>query len=248
MSNLGVDYSFARPSPQAIKAAGYDYVLRYLAASAPARPKVLTVAERDALWAAGLGIGLVWEEGAQRAKAGRAAGVSDAFAVAALGRTLGLPEDVVVFFAVDYDAAFDDVRAYFEGVRSVRTASGCYGGAKVIDPLAAAGLIVTGWQAGASSWSNGQLSPHASIVQRTTITVAHPLPRGSVDENAVLSTAGWLWLPPAPPTGISPRCAAFVAQTKAAIDAEAGVLGRGGDVDGFLRLFALSAACDQVAK
>lgn len=204
---LGVDYSFARPDPAQIKAAGYDMVLRYLASSAPAQPKVLTIAERNALWAAGLGIGLVWEESAQRALAGRDAGVADATAANAMAAALGVPADVIIFFAVDFDAAPDQVRPYFEGVHSVRPRCGCYGGNKVIDPLMAAGLIQAGWQAGAASWSNGKVSPNASIVQRTSATVAHPIP--STDENAIATTDGWGWfaaaatVPPAAPAPTS---------------------------------------------
>ncbi len=34
----GIDYSFDRPSPQAVRRAGYSFVVRYLAPEAAARP------------------------------------------------------------------------------------------------------------------------------------------------------------------------------------------------------------------
>jgi hypothetical protein len=157
---LAVDYSYARPDPAAIKAAGYRGVIRYVSSKAA---KNLTTTEADALRRAGLWIALVLEQSAQRASAGAAAGRIDAAFAEHQADLLGYPKDAVIFYAVDYDATAAQVADYFAGIRAAATRPvGVYGGFKVIE-----GIIVDHyWQTVA--WSNGKVSGKANWLQRTS--------------------------------------------------------------------------------
>lgn len=191
---LAVDYSFSRPSPATIKAHGYTAVGRYLGGTPD---KQLTKAEAATLHAAGLGIWLVFESTADRAKAGRAAGVADAKTARSKAAALGYPAACPIFFAVDFDAAASTVSAYFDGVKSVLgDRAGVYGGINVV------GLADWAWQT--TAWSGGRLSPHAHLYQRVKMT--NPVP--GCDENVVCRPIP-VWGPKgvvelAPPTAPKP--------------------------------------------
>lgn len=173
---LLVDYAWQVPSVAAIKAAGYQGVMRYLS---PDVSKNLTAGERDALHKAGLSIGLVWESTANRAGQGHQAGANDAAEAEAQAKALGYPASCPLFFAVDFDASPFDVAPYFQGVRSVATgAIGIYGSARVVE-----GVPVK-WKWQACAWSAGRVSNQAHLYQRLAVTTAHPLP--GTDENVVL--------------------------------------------------------------
>ncbi|MFI5542068.1 glycoside hydrolase domain-containing protein, partial [Nocardia sp. NPDC051900] len=59
---LGLDYAGGRPDPDAIKANGYRFVVRYLSSGGPSLPgKQLLPWEADALRAAGIEIVSNWE-------------------------------------------------------------------------------------------------------------------------------------------------------------------------------------------
>jgi len=170
---LAVDYSFSRPSPATIKSHGYTAVGRYLGGSSGKR---ITRDEATSLHAAGLGIWLVWETSADRARSGNAGGVSDAHAAAAAALAVGYPTSCPLFFAVDFDATPAQVSAYFAGIRSVLgNRAGIYGGIKVTE----AGLAHWRWQTAA--WSGGKVDPAAHLYQRTKMT--HPI--GGCDENVI---------------------------------------------------------------
>lgn len=97
---LVLDYSWARPSPAAIKGAGYSGVIRYLSYEPS---KNLSNAERDALWREGLSIGLVWEATAQAPLGGYARGQADAREANRQADAFGWPRDVVIIYAIDFD-------------------------------------------------------------------------------------------------------------------------------------------------
>ena len=173
---LIVDYSFSRPSPSVIKAAGYSGVMRYLSADSG---KNLSKPEATALLGAGLSIGLVWETTAMRASQGRAAGASDAAAAEAQANALGYPSTAVIFYAVDYDAMPTAVAAYFAGVVSMaHRPVGVYGSKRVVEGTS----VPYKWQA--CAWSGGLVSPGAHLYQRLRATVAHPI--SGTDENIIL--------------------------------------------------------------
>ena len=174
---LLIDYAWAKPAPDAIKAAGYSGVMRYLSNDPT---KNLTVAEAAGLLAAGLSVGLVWETISARAGQGFAAGAADAATAEAAATALGYPFYAAIFYAVDYDADPAAVAPYFAGVNS-RAARpvGVYGSARVVEGTA----VPWKWQT--SAWSAGRVSASAHLYQRQRATVAHPLP--STDENVVIA-------------------------------------------------------------
>lgn len=175
-----LDYSSARPTIQQIKTSGASGVARYLTRSTSS--KRLSAVEVRSLLAAGLGIVLVFEDTADRAKQGRAAGVADAHEATAQAKALGCPAGVPIFYAVDFDAAPAEVEAYFVGLNSVPSPYpvGAYGDIAVVDGLLGLRLARYGWQA--SAWSHHLLSKVAHLYQRQKAT--HPV--AGTDENVVL--------------------------------------------------------------
>jgi hypothetical protein len=202
-----VDYSWARPDPQALRAAGYTVALRYLGTGA----RDISRAELDRLHAAGIAVGLIWETTAQRPLAGYAAGRSDARRANEFAGQLGAPGWLPVFYAVDFPASDaqtrGEVAAYFEGCRSVPgrpvAAYGHYG---VIEYLCGVLGITHGWQcagwSGPGTGSGGsyvnagdgsrrRLSRHACMFQEYGGVRVE-----GTDHNAVFSdAAAWAWHP-----------------------------------------------------
>jgi hypothetical protein len=184
---LILDYAWAKPTPAAIKAAGYSGVMRYLS---PDSTKNLSKPEATALLAAGLSIGLIWESTANRAGQGFAAGAADAATAEAQATALGYPFSAALFYAVDFDGGVAAVAPYFAGVAS-RAARpvGVYGSARVVEGVA----VLWKWQA--CAWSAGRVSASAHLYQRLRATVPNPLP--STDENIILHPFP-MWTTPAP--------------------------------------------------
>ncbi len=229
MTQLACDYSDARPSPAAIKAAGYIAVLRYLS---PFPQKNLSPAERDALFAAGLGILLVWESTANRATADQAAGAQDAAWANNMADTLGYPADCPIFYAVDTDVQWPQVAPYFEGARSVaRRPVKVYGSAAICGGAATAGYGADQWQT--CAWSGTTISQNAAIYQRLGPTLTIPNEQGQYDEDVILKPVA-LWAqssPPFPPSPPSPSPQEPDMTPFAVVDS-----------DGALHVFARSAA------
>jgi hypothetical protein len=163
----GVDYSAGRPGGAALAKAGQKYAARYLSHTAS---KNLTPAEAADLAAHGVSVVVVWETTANRAGAGRAAGVADAKEALAQARACGMPAGRPIYFAVDWDANPAVVAPYFQGVLSVLglKASGGYGGFKVIKYLLDNRLISWAWQTVA--WSAGRWDARAVLRQPGTTT------------------------------------------------------------------------------
>jgi hypothetical protein len=136
---LVYDYSWARPTVEVLLGAGCTGVMRYAATGAANAGKVLSIPERNRLWAAGIPIGLVWETTAGRPKGGFGAGVVDAQQANAFADRLEWPADVPISYAVDFDPVgwLDEIRDYFRGVLSVPGRPvGDYGSRDVVDTLA----------------------------------------------------------------------------------------------------------------
>lgn len=177
MSELWLDYSFARPGAQHIKALGYAGVMRYLSLDAS---KNLTKPEAVALRAAGLKIGLVWETVANRASQGHDAAVEDAKAANAQADALGYPKDAVLFYAVDFDATAAQVKPYFEALKAAPGRPvGLYGSNKLT------GIKLAGFNWQTSAWSGGLVDSSANLYQRQGSTVKGA-PAGT-DENVLLN-------------------------------------------------------------
>lgn len=165
MNQQGIDYSFARPDPAAIKAAGFSFVCRYLASSSGKR---VTLAEAQALKAAGLALVLVFEDYANQALNGYSQGVADAQEALGQANAIGWPADRPIYFAVDFDIndAQKPVAAqYMDGVISVLELNrvGAYGGYWWIKYCVENKLASFFWQA--CAWSGGQVHPATHIYQ-----------------------------------------------------------------------------------
>lgn len=211
MSLLAIDYAWARPDPAAIKAAGYDAVLRYLSADPT---KNLTPGEAAALHAAGLGIGLIWETTAQAALGGGPAGAADGAQAVGEAQALGLPEGCLLIANLgDFAATADQlaaIHAYYYAFRRVPGFSyqpGGYATGYIIEQLVAAGAIGVWWQNAIDDQgvSGSVVADHASIYQRRTptLTIAGTAP-GDFDEDVwgfgpSPSPAWWMPSPPPPP-------------------------------------------------
>jgi len=179
-----VDYAWTKPTPAQIVAGGYAGVLRYLSWDSS---KDISAAERDALHAAGLSIGLVWETTATRAGAGYAAGVADVTAAEAKATALGYPTNIPLFYAVDFDALVAAVLPYFQGVlASSHYPVGVYGSANVVEGIPAP------WKWQTVAWSKGRISAQAHLYQTTLPTLP------ACDLNKVLRPVP-LWFPTIPP-------------------------------------------------
>lgn len=158
----GVDYSDGRPGGKALSAAGMAFAARYLSHNAS---KNLNAAEAADLAAHGVSCVVVWETTANRAAAGRAAGIADAKEADTQAAACGQPSGRPVFFAVDWDADPSVVVAYFQGVASVigLARTGVYGGYKVVKFLLDHDYAKWAWQTVA--WSGGRWDARAVIRQ-----------------------------------------------------------------------------------
>lgn len=190
----GIDYSWARPTGAAIKAAGFDFVMRYVDYPG-ANGKGLTKVELDDLRAHGLAVGLVFESTANRALEGNAAGYHDAIAASAAIKKLGFPDDQPVYFAVDFDAQPKDMGAIDDYLGDAANELGLlrvgvYGSYAVIDHCHEQGTATWFWQTYA--WSGGKQHPDRHIYQYRN---GQTLNGGEVDYNEAYGDEQGLWLP-----------------------------------------------------
>ena len=164
----GIDCAWQKPDPAATFAAGFRFVIGYCSRDLS---KNLNAAQLAAYRAAGLAVGLVFEDGAGRALEGAAAGAADVALAEQQANAAGYPVDAVLFFAVD-QAVTDPgqlaaVRAYAVAFdAATRRPVGVYGSATVVGSLTTPGVrpVRYAWQTAA--WSGGVLSPLADVYQR----------------------------------------------------------------------------------
>ena len=192
-----VDYSFARPAPSVIKAGGYIGAVRYLApVNTATKPKILTASEATALHAVGLSIGLVWENGGQRALQGFNAGQADGRAAAAMAVALGAPGSTAIYAAVDFGATTAEMPAVVQYVRGFKAGlagafrCGVYGSYWVVRACAAVADLF--WQTGA--WSGTYMFSGACLFQQIG---GATIPGTDVDQ--VRKTDWGQWDPPVTP-------------------------------------------------
>jgi hypothetical protein len=117
---LALDYSSGRPSAAAIQAADYDAVIRYV--GTPGRTKNITAAEYQDFVANGVPVALVYEDVAQDALGGCAAGQASAQAARADADNIGFPAGRPIYFAVDWVATASQmpaIMAYLDGAADV---------------------------------------------------------------------------------------------------------------------------------
>jgi hypothetical protein len=203
-----VDYSWSRPAPADLARRGYTGAMRYLSHESG---KNLSVAERDALWATGIAVGLVWEGNAGRPLDGFKAGVDDAREANRQADALGWPRQTPIAYAVDIDPTghLDALRDYFHGVLSAGGRPvGIYGAYSVIEAAAdwqwEGHRVECFWQcagwSGSGSGSGGSIhlddgsvrrvSRHACLYQDITETR-----HAGEDHNHVLGYVAFLYHP-----------------------------------------------------
>lgn len=142
-----------------LKSHGFDYAIRYYNIHNPA--KNLTLGEAQALVRAGFQLGAVWEDGhpTHASFFNHAKGVLHG--TAAFHRAMdkiGQPENTPIYFAVDFDAAPDEVDTviteYFKGVHdgfraiggeNPRYQVGVYGSGLTCRKLLESGLVTFTW-------------------------------------------------------------------------------------------------------
>ena len=182
---FGLDWSFAQLSAKQLHELGATFAVRYLSFTAA---KNLTPTESHALASAGIKRVLVWETLANRALAGYTAGANDAIAAIAQAKDCGAPPDVVIFFAVDFDAAGPEVAEYFRGAgEQLHGRLGAYAGYTAISYLFEHNLISHAYQTYA--WSSGRWHPRAELLQYSN---GHEFFGQAVDLNHALSeNCGW---------------------------------------------------------
>lgn len=199
MSDRVIDVSWSKPSPAAVKAAGYAGVIGYLSHDAS---KTMSGLYRDECFAHDLLIGLVFEDAATRALGGHVAGMADGQWANAEADALHWPADRPIYYAVDFDVAAGQVNAvleYLTGAHDARPSrpAGLYGGRLIID---APQNTAYRWQT--EAWSGAYVSPHACLYQRVRPTaVIAGVSTSSYDEDVVLRAdwGGWHPAAPAPP-------------------------------------------------
>jgi hypothetical protein len=192
----GVDYAWSHPGGAALKAAGKQFVCRYLS---PDSSKNIARIEADDLAAHGIWSVVVWESTAARAKAGKAAGVADAKTAAIQAAAAGMPGSRPIYFAVDFDATEADqayINAYLDGAASVigRGRVGIYGGYYPVKRALDGGHASWAWQT--IAWSGGQWDPRAVIRQGAQMTINGV----SCDLNTATAADYGQWMPGKTPT------------------------------------------------
>lgn len=159
------DYAYGSPDVSA-----YEGVLRYLPVAGSPRDN-LTRAEVDRHHAAGRAVGLIWESNKAdrwpRISAGQDGGREVVRLANAAADALGAPGGVPIFYAdTDDDYTADQVDGYLRGLLAEPgRPSGSYGSDVVLERAASLGIPWL-WQAAATGWGRGTLSPLAHLRQR----------------------------------------------------------------------------------
>lgn len=188
-----LDYSWAKPSlSQAAQVC--PVVLRYIDKQGVSS-KNITASELAQIQQAGLGLGLVFERYAERAKAGYSAGQYDAQRVNTGLAQLGLPLDTVVYVAIDFDANWQQVWSYMDGWNSVRApeVTGVYGSIRIVNFMRGVYLNTTGHGTRANygwatyAWRNGYAWPDGTVAQIRQVSNNQSIAGGTVDYNYIMN-------------------------------------------------------------
>jgi hypothetical protein len=166
----GIDFSAGRIKGSVIKAAGYDFVCRYLSHSSW---KNITKEELNDFKANNLKVVLVWETTETRIDSGTDGGYRDAEDAVAQMKSLGLMTSQPIYFAVDEEIGstqYLKLNSYLRGVanRLTQRYTGVYGGLSTIKYAFDQGLVHYGWQT--LAWSHHQWDARAQLRQTTNGT------------------------------------------------------------------------------
>lgn len=160
----GVDWAYGNISPEALKRAGKDFVVRYVSSDSS---KSLSASEARRYSRAGIDLVVVFEDEAGAARKGYSEGHRDARRAYDMARRVGMPDDRPVYFAVDFDAAGEgvDVRPYFRGAADSigKQRVGIYAGLHTLRQVANADIVGFYWQTYA--WSHHQWDKRAHLRQ-----------------------------------------------------------------------------------
>jgi Rv2525c-like, glycoside hydrolase-like domain/N-acetylmuramoyl-L-alanine amidase len=161
--SLGVDYSFGRPSPAALARAGVRFVSRYLA-TLP-NGKVIDIAERDELWAAGIGILLNWEQ-SEGDFLDPSKGAPHGHEASRQALALGYPTSLPILVSCDrgvLPGRFPDVVTYFQAFKDSARGYplGAYAQSDLANRLVELGLVSVVWAPMATAWNRG--IPYAQV-------------------------------------------------------------------------------------
>lgn len=151
------DWSWARPSPPAMQAAGIEVAFRYLWDGG----KGITTAEITALHAANIGICYTYEADAGNHLLGAAQGRVDGMHARQLAQQLNLPAGTPIYFGCDREVSarmLPVVLAYLYAADNAANPSRCYAQFSVCEAF---GRFA--WQTVA--WSNRQVSRFAVALQ-----------------------------------------------------------------------------------
>ena len=153
----------------AVKAAGYDFVGRYLVpAKGSLKWKALTKKEAEIICNAGLRLLTVYETTADRPRGGSAYGTVDGQSARQCAEAIGMPHSGVIYFAVDYQTSdFGTIGAYMRAAAQqiAPYRLGVYGSYSVVEAMRSRGVTNHLWQCVA--WSYRMVSPHYSVYQHT---------------------------------------------------------------------------------
>lgn len=164
MTYLGIDTAARISAPVAAKIAEQNltFVGRYL--TDPSWWKSLTDDEVKRIHNAGVGILLIWETTAARCKDGEEAGKRDGYTAYSLAKQIGVPDNMVIYFAVDYDAPKNDyaaIEAYLYAAKAACAPYRCgvYGKADLINAVKADAYMQC------VAWSYGVVSTKTNVYQ-----------------------------------------------------------------------------------
>lgn len=174
MTAFGVDFAFGRPGGGALAAEGVTTVGRYVPYLGDGG-KGATIEEVADYHANGLSVFFFWETVAAMHRGGFQQGKSDAAIALANLRSLGAPDDVAIYPAVDFSPGAGDwplIRDYQRGFISVAgiERTGIYGNFDVIEYAKQMGLAT--WFCQCVAWSGGELNPWRHIFQDVGPNVA----------------------------------------------------------------------------
>jgi hypothetical protein len=174
--SVGIDVAGdVRPHLPQLKAAGVEVVFRYYATHTHLPGKILTLDEAQAISAAGLKLGAVWENGLPTTPEYFTSdqGKDDAIAALQVAYHAGQPKGTPIYFAVDCDLSYAHVSSwlfnYFVGLRQGMAEAyqiGVYGSGLVCEKMMDWVLANYSWLAGAKDWEGyDAFLPRATIVQ-----------------------------------------------------------------------------------
>jgi hypothetical protein len=170
----GADYAGSHIPGAAIKAAGKVFVCRYITDGGGNLPnKRITQGEAADLIANGVAIVSNWESYTNRMREGYQAGHADALAAQAWHRSIGGPDDAVIYFSCDYDEPEGDqpgVNDYLRACCDVlggKNRVGIYGAYWVCKRALDAGMAGFMWQT--EAWSGPNIDARVNIMQRNNM-------------------------------------------------------------------------------